>query len=63
MKNFPRYFDFTIRVNVKWLMNENKNIVANMKPDTDKIEKFLKELERLCEKYGVKAECKINKED
>lgn len=62
MKNFPRYFDFTIRVKVKWLMNENKNIIVNMKPDTDETEKFLQELGILCEKYGVKAECEIDKE-
>lgn len=63
MKNFPSYFDFTIRAKVKWLMNENKNIIVNMKPDTDETEKFLQELGSLCEKYGVKAECEIDKED
>ena len=63
MKEFPRYFDFTIRAKVKWLMNENKNIIVNMKPDIDEPEKFLKELGILCEKYGVKAECEIDKED
>lgn len=63
MKDFPRYFDFKIRVKAKWSMNENKNIVVNMKPDTDETEKFLQELGSLCEKYGVKAECEIDKED
>ena len=63
MRDFPRYFDFTIRVKVKWSMNENKNFVANMKADTDETEKFLEELGSLCEKYGVKAECQIDKED
>lgn len=63
MEDFPCYFDFTIRVKVKWSMNENKNIVASMKPDTDETEKFLQELETLCEKYGVKAESEIDKED
>lgn len=63
MRDFPRYFDFTIRAKVKWLMNKNKNIVVNMKSDTDETEKFLQELGSLCEKYGVKAECEIDKED
>ena len=61
--NFPNHFDFKIRANIKWSMNENKNIVANMKPDIDETEKFLEELGSLCEKYGIKAECEIDKED
>lgn len=63
MIDFPKHFDFTIRINVKWLMNENKNIVANMEADTEKTKRFLEELENLCEKYSVKAECEIDKED
>lgn len=63
MRDLPKHFDFTIRVNVKWVMNENKNLVMSMKADIKTMEAFLQELERLCEKYGVNAECEIDKED
>ena len=55
----PKYFDFTIRVKIKWLMNENKNFVANMEYNIEEEKKFLKELGNLCEKYGVKADYKL----
>lgn len=56
---YPKYFDFTIRVKIKWLMNENKNSVMNMEYNIEEEKKFLKELGNLCERYGVKADYKL----